>query len=403
MNKLKQEKLWTKDFILVTAVNFVMTLSMYLLLVTIAAYATDTYDVPPSTAGLVASIFIIGALAARLYAGKQIEIMGSKKMLILGVVISVVVTTLYFIPANIYFLIVVRFLHGIGLGLATTATGTIVAQIIPRKRSGEGISYFSLSIVLTTAIGPLIGILLINHIGYTSLFVFSLVIGIICLITSLPLKAPVVEGEPDTDHKGFSLSNYFELRAVPIAFVMFIAALAYSSILSFITSYSSELNLVEAGSFYFLVYAIIISVSRPFTGRLMDARGANSVAYPTLVIFAIGLLILSQVNSSFLLLLAAAVLGLGYGNFQSTAQALAIKVTPRHRLGLANSTYFIFLDLGLGLGPFVLGYLVPYVGFSGLYLSLVPLVIVAIFVYYLLCGRKGKELDKVPTLRYAEK
>lgn len=403
MNKLKQEQLWTKDFILVTVINFFMALSMYLLLVTIATYATDTYNVSTSTAGLVASIFILGALAARLYGGKQIEVMGGKKMLIIGVLISVIVTTLYFVPANIYFLIAVRFLHGIGLGLATTATGTIVAQIIPRSRSGEGISYFSLSMVLTMAIGPLIGILLINHIGYTSLFKFSLVMGIICFLISLPLKAPIVEEEPTTEKKGFSLSNYFEMRAVPIAFVMLITALAYSSILSFITSYTSELNLVEAGSFYFLVYAIVISISRPFTGKLMDAKGPNSVAYPGLAIFAIGLIILSQVNSSFLLLVAAAVLGLGYGNFQSCAQALAIKVTPRHRLGLANSTYFIFLDLGLGLGPFILGYLVPYVGFSGLYLSLVPLVGIAILVYYLLCGRKGKELVKVPELQYAEK
>lgn len=135
----------------------------------------------------------------------------------------------------------------------------------------------------------------------------------------------------------------------------------------------------------------------------MDIKGPNSVAYPSLVIFAIGLFILSQVNSSSLLLLAAAVLGLGYGNFQSIAQALAIKVTPRHRLGLANSTYFIFLDLGLGFGPFILGYLVPYIGFRGMYLSLVPVVFIALLVYYLLCGRKRIGKMETTELRYAKK
>src|SRR5690606_22932538 len=161
---------------------------------------------------------------------------------IVGVVLSVIVTTLYFVPANIYFLLAVRFLHGAALGLATTATGTIVAQVIPRTRSGEGISYYSLSMVLTTAIGPLIGIFLINFSGYTSLFIFSLAMGIICFVVSLPLRAPVIEAPSSNESKGFKFTNYFEPRAVPISIVMFFAALAYSSILSFITSYTAEIN-----------------------------------------------------------------------------------------------------------------------------------------------------------------
>ncbi len=125
---------------------------------------------------------------------------------------------------------------------------------------------------------------------------------------------------------------------------------------------------------------------------MLDSRGGNSVAYPALVLFAIGMLLLSQAHSSFIFLLAAAFIGLGYGNFQSTTQALAIKVTPPHRMGLANSTYFIFLDLGLGLGPFLLGYLVPVVDFRGLYLSLVALIVIGIFVYYALHGKRDKEI-----------
>ncbi|MBO1914617.1 hypothetical protein J4G37_58565, partial [Microvirga sp. 3-52] len=66
--------------------------------------------------------------------------------------------------------------------------------------------------------------------------------------------------------------------------------------------------------------------------------------------------------------------------------------TPPHRMGLANSTYFIFLELGLGLGPFILGYLVPLIGYSGLYLSMVALIVLMIPIYYLLHGKKDKEL-----------
>lgn len=389
---MQKERLWTKDFISISVVNFVMMLSMYLLLVIMATYTSETYHASASTAGLVASIFIIGSLVGRLFAGKQIGKIGSKKMLIMGIIIFTIMTLFYFVPTSIYVLILIRFLHGVGVGLATTATGTIVSQVIPVSRSGEGISYFSLGTVLSTAIGPLIGIALIGYSGYTSIFIFSLVMGIISLIIAFPVKAPQIENAMSSDNKGFKLSNFFELKAIPISFVMFVMAFAYSSILSFVTSYATEIDLVKAGSFYFLVYALIILISRPFTGKMLDSRGGNSVAYPGLVLFAIGMLLLSQTHTSFVFLLAAAIIGLGYGNFQSTAQALAIKATPPHRMGLANSTYFIFLDLGLGLGPFILGYLVPVFGFRGLYVSLVAVIVVGIFIYYALHGRKDKKI-----------
>ena len=124
----------------------------------------------------------------------------------------------------------------------------------------------------------------------------------------------------------------------------------------------------------------------------MDLKGGNSVIYPGLVLFAIGMLVLSQANSSITFLAAAAIIGLGYGNLQSSTQAIAIKSTPPHRMGLANSTYFIFLELGLGLGPFILGYLVPLIGYSGLYLSMVALIVLVIPLYYVLHGKSDKEL-----------
>ncbi|WP_374226398.1 MFS transporter [Bacillus sp. sid0103] len=39
-------------------------------------------------------------------------------------------------------LLIVRFFHGIGFGMATTATGAIVADLIPESRKGEGMGYY---------------------------------------------------------------------------------------------------------------------------------------------------------------------------------------------------------------------------------------------------------------------
>lgn len=387
---MKKAKLFTKDFIATSVVTFVLMLSMYLLLVIMTSYSIEKYEASTSLAGLVSSVFIIGSLVGRLFAGRFITQIGTYKMLLAGLIIVVITLMFYFIPTNIYVLMLIRLIHGVGLGLATTATGTIVSQILPPSRSGEGIGYFSLSTVLATAIGPLIGIALLGKFGYTSIFVFSFVVGVISLVLACFIKAPVIVAK--VHQKGFRFSDYFEKRALPISIVMFYAAFAYSGILSFITAYANEIHLVKAGSFYFLVYALAILVSRPFTGRLLDSRGGNSIIYPGLILFAGGLLLLSHTTTTGLFLCAAVIIGLGYGNLQSTTQAIAVKLTPKERMGLANSTYFIFLDLGLGFGPFALGYLVPTYGYRGVYFALAIFSLIGLVLYFFLHGRKEKEL-----------
>jgi MFS family permease len=191
--------------------------------------------------------------------------------------------------------------------------------------------------------------------------------------------------------KGFSLNNFFEAKAIPISIISVFIGLGFSSILSFLTSYIREINLVGAGNFFFIVYAVFILISRPLTGLWFDRKGENFVMYPSFLLFAMGLIILSQAHQGFLLLLAGALVGLGYGTFLSSAQAICVKVSPRHRMGLATSTFFSFIDGGVGVGPFLLGFMIPVIGLRGLYEVMAIIVVACIFLYYFLHGRKAKE------------
>src|SRR5699024_572691 len=103
-------------------------LSMYLLLVTMAGYAMETYGSTTSMCVFVASVFIIGALVGRLYAGKQITQFCAKRILLLWIFIFIIMSFIYYMSIGVYSLIAVRIVQGIGLGFATTATGTIVSQ-----------------------------------------------------------------------------------------------------------------------------------------------------------------------------------------------------------------------------------------------------------------------------------
>ena len=41
--------------------------------------------------------------------------------------------------------------------------------------------------------------------------------------------------------------------------------------------YTKEIDLVQAGSYYFLIYALTILCTRPFVGRLLMASGSHSL------------------------------------------------------------------------------------------------------------------------------
>ncbi|GIO25493.1 MFS transporter [Ornithinibacillus bavariensis] len=395
-------KLWTKDFIIISSANFFLYLVFYLLLVTMSVYAVEEFHVSESQAGLVTGIFIIGTLIGRLFIGKMITTIGSKPMLYTGLIFFIVTSFLYFIKLGIVFLLINRFLQGIALGMASTATGTIVAQTIPNDRKGEGISYYSMSVTLATAIGPFIGIFMSHHTSYQIIFGFCLALGIISFIISTLSTIPDSKlPKEKVPSSAFKISNFIEPTALPIALVVFILSLGYSSVLSFINFYAIEINLVEIASLFFVVYAVAILVSRPFSGRLMDAKGANSIMYPAFILNAAGLLLLSTVENSIPLLLAGVLIGLGYGNMQSTTQAIAVKAAPPQSVGLATSTYYIFLDAGLGFGPYLLGLIIPYMGYRKLYMVMGFLVLFTTIIYYLMHGKK--ERNKVKNINHTVK
>lgn len=387
MNSTKA-KLWTKDFMIISSANFFLYLVFYLLLVTIAVYAVEEFNVSESEAGLVTGNFIIGTLIGRLFIGRLITSIGNKRMLTIGLILFILTSLLYFVDFGIGFLFATRFLHGIALGMASTATGTIVAEIIPTERKGEGISYYSMSVTLATAIGPFIGLFMSQHTTFQSIFLFCLILGVISLILTWFTTIPtVLKPKNKAKNSKLKLSDFIEPKAFPIALVVFIVSVGYASVLSFINFYAIEINLVEAASLFFVIYAVAILVSRPFTGRLMDRKGANSVMYPTFIFFGGGLLLLSTVEHGISLLIAGVLIGLGYGNMQSAAQAIAIKVTPPDRVGLATSTYYIFLDAGLGFGPYLIGLLIPLTGYRNLYLLLGIVILATTILYYFLHGR----------------
>ncbi|MGE8654260.1 MAG: MFS transporter [Acinetobacter gandensis] len=389
--------LWTRNFILVSAINFQLVLTFYLLVVVIVGYAVAELGATTAQAGLISGLFIVGTLVGRLLVGKFLERFGRKTTLIVGLTGFLLFSGLYFIPFGVSMLLFVRFMHGFMMGMASTVLGTIIAQILPASRRGEGIGYYSMSSTLGTAIGPFLAIWMMLNVGYQSIFVVSTVIAVCCLVVAWLIQVPDLPKINKAIETVVAMkkpnwfSQFVEPNAVPISLIMLFASICYSGVLSFINFYAKEINLVETASFFFLMYAIAILISRPFTGPLMDRKGENIIIYPAFIIMGIALILLSITHSSWMLLLCAGLLGLGYGNIQSVCQTIAVKSAPLERMGFATSTFFIFLDAGLGFGPYFIGMLLDYIGYAQLYLYSAFAAFSCILAYYLLHGRQSSK------------
>ncbi|CCI58774.1 MAG: MFS transporter [Staphylococcus equorum] len=387
--------IWTKSFNINFITNFLIYLCMYLLIVIIASYAKSEYNVSDSTAGLVTGLFIIGSLIGRFVTGKYVNKVGPKRILLIGLVFLLITQLLYFIEGSITLLMFTRLINGIATGITTTATGTIAAYVTPNDRKSEGISLFSLSLVIGAAIGPFLGLLLINTFPIKMLFLICLVCGVVSLLISffvnLQFKLDTTDTTTQkTTSKKFNINNYIAKEAIPVAIIMLISGLTYSSILTFLQFFAQEINLVTISSYFFIFYAIASLITRPIAGRLMDQKNENVIAYPAFVFLILTFVTLSITNNGWLLILAGLFLGAGYGNISSCMQAIAIKVSPPAKYGIATSTYFIGLDLGVGFGPYVLGFMTSSVSYAQLYAIMAVIVLIAAIIYFFLHGRKVK-------------
>lgn len=388
-------KLWTKDFLIVSSANFFLFLTFYVLMVTLTIYTMDNFHASQAQAGLASSIFVLGAVLVRPIAGKKIDKIGRRKMLLGSLVLFLVASIGYFLVNGLSLLLIDRLIHGFAFGLATTATGTIAADIIPNERRGEGTGYFAMSTNLAMAFGPFIGLLITQHFSYSIIFYAASLFAAFSLVASSFMNVPEGEKGGASTQKGFKISDYFEKRALPISIFIGFAGFTYSSILSYLTSFAKEMDLMDAASFFFVVFAVFLLASRPFTGRMFDVKGENAVIYPSLLLFAVGMVILSQSHHGITLLIAGALIGVGYGTFQSSCQAISIKEAPSNRMGLATSTFFTMYDFGIGVGPFLLGFLIPFTGFKGLFMGMSIFAFILIGIYFLAHGKKASARTKM--------
>ncbi|MCT1873915.1 MFS transporter [Brevibacterium luteolum] len=384
------QPLWTGQFLLAFGINFVLSLSFYVFITSMAGYAATEFGAGSSVAGLTASAFIIGATVARIIAGKYLDFIGRRTSTIAALVLFVMSAVAYVFADQIWLVIVIRLIHGAAFGWGSNTITAVAQWLIPQSRRSEGTGYFGTSTTLSAGLGPFLAVWLSGAYGYTAVFImcagFS-VVGVVFSLLLRPAERAVTPEERALKWR-LSLGTIIDYRSVRIATVMLLAGLSYSVVLAFLQTFANEEDFGAAASVFFMVFSVAMLLGRLFVGRLQDAYGDNVVVYPLIVSFTLSLVVIGLAPAGWVIIAAAIPAGLGFGSLFPSIQAIAVTLAGPARAALAVSTFFIFLDVGTGLGPVVLGALTPAIGLRGVYLVAAGLMVVALGLYWLFHGRR---------------
>lgn len=363
------EPLWTRPFLLLTLSYFLLFMCLQMLLSPFPAYVTERFNPGDVQVSLTTTLFALAAIAARFATAALMKKISRHWLLFSGLLLGLLCTVAYPFTDTFGFLLVLRIGFGIGFGMGSTVMATMVSEIIPPRRMGEGIGYFGLSTSLAMSLGPLIGLSMLEQYGFVSLSLW----GATAVALSLPLLMGIggalknrqshkttPQGEERQKAKATASNEEKSGEEKPFLFVLLPAllnilmAVTYGGLLGFLALFGQEQKIESIGLF-FLFNALTILAVRPIAGRMFDRKGHGAVLIPGGLLLSLSLLTLSFADHMPILIVAALLYGLGMGSVQPTLQAWMLRESDPSRYATTNSLFYNSTDLGVAVGSLCLG------------------------------------------------
>jgi MFS family permease len=362
-----------------------------MLLSPLPTYTKDRFAPGDFTVSLVTSLFALAAIASRFLTAGLMKLVHRNVLLFCGLAIAAGSTAVYSFADSIQALLFLRIGFGIGFGMASTIMPTLVSQIIPRGRIGEGIGYFGLSTSLAMSFGPLIGLSMLDGYGFPTLTVLgtlsvAFIIPLLLGSRSIPIQRASFNA---ASAKGTKAS--FNVKLLVPASLNALLSITYGGLLSFLALFGKEVHLAHIGLF-FLFNVFTILIVRPISGRLFDSRGHSAVLIPAVILIFVSLTLLSFTDNLLLLIVSALIYGLGFGATQPTLQAWMLRDSAPEQHGTVNSLYYNATDLGVAAGAMVLGIIASHTSYAIMYRYSACFMLLFLLVYctYLLVANKQK-------------
>lgn len=364
ISNMEKERLITPSYCCILAANFLLYFGFWLLTPVLPFYLSEIFEASNTTIGIVLSCYTISSLCIRPFSGYFLDTFARKPLYLIAYFIFTLIFAGYMVAGLLTLFIIFRVIHGISFGMVTVGGNTVVIDIMPSSRRGEGLGYYGLANNLAMSIGPMFGLFL--HSGgasYITIFSYSLGSCILGFLAATMVKTPY---KPPVKREPISLDRFILLKGLPAGFSLLLLSIPYGMTTNYVAMYAKQIGITAETGFFFTLMAVGMAISRLFSGRLVDKGMITQVISAGLYLVCIcyfGLTAcgwLINWNSSFtiiLFFLISLLLGIGFGTMFPAYNTLFVNLAPNSQRGTATSTYLTSWDVGLGIGMLSGGYI----------------------------------------------
>lgn len=370
---------------------------------------SERLNVPMNQSEWIVSIYLITICILILLFGKIGDSIGKIKIFRWGTFIFVLGSLLCGIEINLGFLLVARMIQALGASMTMAANYGIITEIFPIKERGKALGLMGSFVSLGSIAGPGIGGVLLAHLGWSSIFLINVPVGLITIIIGMRVLPKDLYLKKETiDTKGFltfavfiaslfvgiflgqemgftkpfilvlfavALVSFFTFIRVenkvkmPLvdfrlfknslfsislfcAFLIFITNFFFNVMMPFYLQRTLALSPSHAG-LLLMVFPMVMVIAAPVSGSLSDKVGAEILTFVGLVLSSCIQLTFIFIDANTNLIFFSCIIGLmGLANalFQSPNNAIVMSSVPKNQLGIAGSMNSLARNLGMVFG-----------------------------------------------------
>lgn len=292
------------------------------------------------------------------------------------------VTGIYMFSTGLLFLLVIRLLHGLGFGVASTFSPTLASEELPFERLGEGMGYFGIGETICMSVGPLLGVAMLNFFDFEGLFTAGAGVLLIATLSIIGIKRKPGEKARSPQEYPKKPIRFVEKRVLFQCFLTLILGIVFSGVFSFLPLFAKQQGINNV-SWFFFISAIMGVVIRVIAGRIFDRKGPIHILVPAGFSLIVAVFLITRSQTLLQLNIAAVFYGLGFSAVIPVIQAWTIQMADAEGREDAMSSFLNFLDLGFGGGSMLLGLVAQATSYKTMYFILIAFIIayLALTVY----------------------
>ena len=343
----------------------------------------------PEMLGLIVAASTITGVVIKLPAGALSDVLGRKRMMLLGCLFFAAPPFLYPFVYSASALLALRFLHGFATAIFGPVASAYVADLSEQGR-GEKLGWFAAAGDLGSTVGPLLsGLILFYTASYTTIYLIVGGLGLLPLLMVLRLpndERPHVIGSTLGARSGQFwsgiqevLSSHTVVLASALEAAMYVG---YGAFLGFFPPYARGIGLNDAQIGLVMgVQLATTMLAKPLSGRLSDRLGRKPMILAGLFLCAVMLPVIPMQTSLWLLLPVSALLGLGVAIVTPSTTALVADLVVAGRMGSAMGVFGTIWDTGEAAGPILAGFLIASLSYAPAFTLIAALMAVVALIF----------------------